>query len=312
MFDFPIFPEQASTFATLWGVDGLFYALTLFVGSFVVAITALLIFLGLKYQKRRGENRPSIHSENLLVEVIWSTIPLIIALGIFAWGAVTYYDFRNIPENTIDISVIGKQWMWKIQHGNGSREVNTLHVPIGRPVKLTMTSQDVIHSFFVPAFRIKQDVLPAKYTTQWFEATKTGDFRIFCAEYCGTAHSTMIGMVTVMEASDYEQWLSGGSALSPVDAGAALFQQMGCVTCHASDDINRGPSLTNVYGNDIELNDGTAVLADEDYIRESIVNPTAKVVDGYVPLMPVNFRTQLSDEDILNLLEYIKSLSDEQ
>lgn len=312
MFDFPIFPEQASTFATFSGVDGLFYALTIFTGVFVVGITALLIALGIKYQKRPGENRPSVHGENLMIEIVWSIIPLVISMGIFAWGAVTYYDFRNIPENTIDISVIGKQWMWKVQHSNGVREVNALHVPIGRPVKLTMTSQDVIHSFFVPAFRVKQDVLPAKYTTMWFEATKTGDFRIFCAEYCGTGHSTMMGMVTVMEPADYEQWLSGGTALSPVDAGAALFAQMGCVTCHASDDVNRGPSLTNVYGHDAALTDGTSVFADAEYIRESIVNPAAKVVAGYVPLMPANFGTQLSDEDILNLLEYIKSLSDAQ
>jgi cytochrome c oxidase subunit 2 len=312
MFDFPIFPERASTFATFTGVDGLFYALTIFTAAFVIGITILLIALGLKYQKRPGENRPSVHSENLMVEIVWSIIPLVIALGIFVWGAVIYVDYRNIPENTIDISVIGKQWMWKIQHPNGAREVNALHIPVGRPIKLTMTSQDVIHSFYVPAFRVKQDLLPAKYTTMWFEATKTGDFRILCAEYCGTEHSTMMGMVTVLEPADYETWLSGGSALSPVAAGEALFQQMGCVTCHASDDVNRGPSLTNVYGHDVALNDGSVVEADDEYIRESIVNPTAKVVEGFAPLMPANFGAQLSDEDILNLVEYIKSLSDEQ
>ncbi len=310
MFDFPLLPESASTFASFAGADGLFYALTLFVGAFCIGITALIIILGLKYKQRPGDGRKSVHLENMQVEIIWSVIPLIISLGIFAWGAVIFKDYRSIPDNTIDISVIGKRWMWKVQHPNGIREVNQLHVPRGKPVKLTMTSQDVIHSFFVPAFRVKQDVMPAVYTTLWFEATKTGDFHLFCAEYCGTDHSTMVGTVTVMEPADYEQWLGGASALTPAQAGEALFHLMGCASCHASGDESRGPQLDNVFGHEVQLRGEDPIIADETYLRQSIVDPAAKVVEGYVPLMPATYAAQLEEEDILDLIAYIKSLSD--
>lgn len=305
MVNFPILPEQASTFAE--HVDPMFWALSIFSVVFCVGITILLIALGIRFRQKH-DGRKSIHVENLPLELTWSVIPMVLALGIFAWGAVLYYDFANVPENTLDISVIGKQWMWKLQHPNGVREVNELHIPVGKAVKLTMTSQDVIHSFFVPAFRVKQDVLPAKYTQLWFEATKVGTYPLFCAEYCGTQHSTMGGYVHVMEPADYELWLSGGPALSPVAAGEALFSQMGCATCHAAGDASRGPQLNGVFGSEVKFKDGTSLIADEDYIHESIVSPTAKIVDGYAALMPGNFGSQLSDEDILNLVAYIKSL----
>lgn len=304
--NFSIIPEQASTFAP--NVDLLFYALTAFVSIFTVGVTAVLIILGIKFKAEPG--RKSEHVENLKLELLWSAIPAVIALVIFAWGAILYFDYRNIPENTLDINVMGKQWMWKVQHANGRREVNELHVPIGKPVKLTMTSQDVLHDFYIPAFRVKQDALPAKYTDMWFEATKIGTFPIFCAEYCGTDHSLMGGTVTVMSQDDYQEWLQGGPPVTPVQAGETLFQQMGCITCHDAGSASRGPLLTNVYGHEVKLRGGETLVADEEYLRESIMSPSKKVVDGFAPLMPTF--PNLNDEDILNLIAYIKSLSDSQ
>ena len=304
--NFSIIPEQASTIAP--HVDLLFYTLTAFVGLFTVGITAILIVLGLKYKAEPG--RKSEHIESLKLELIWSAIPAVIALLIFAWGAVIYYDYRNIPENTLDINVMGKQWMWKIQHPNGRREVNELHIPVNKAIKVTMTSQDVLHDFYIPAFRVKQDALPAKYTDMWFESTKIGKYPIFCAEYCGTGHSVMGGTVTVMSQDDYQEWLQGGPPVTPVQAGETLFQQMGCVTCHDAGAASRGPLLTNVYGHEVKIRGGETLIADENYLRESIMTPSKKVVDGFSPLMPTF--PNLNDEDILNLIAFIKSLSDKQ
>ncbi len=304
--NFPLIPEQASTFAP--NVDLMFYALTAFVGLFTIGITGVVIFLGIKYKAEPG--RKSVHMESMKLELLWTVIPAIIALGIFVWGAIIYFDYQNIPENTLDINVIGKQWMWKIQHGNGKREVNELHVPVNKAVKLTMTSQDVIHDFYIPAFRVKQDVLPAKYTEMWFEATKVGTYPVFCAEYCGTQHSTMDGIVVVMEQDDYQEWLQGGPPVTPAQAGETIFQQMGCITCHDAGAASRGPILNGVFGREVALRGGETVVADEEYIRESIMTPSAKIADGYAPLMPTF--PNLDEEDILNIIAYIKSLSDEQ
>lgn len=304
--NFSIIPEQASTIAP--HADLLFYALTALVGLFTVGITAILIVLGLKYKAEPG--RKSAHIESLKLELLWSAIPAVIALLIFAWGAVLYYDYRTIPENTLDINVMGKQWMWKIQHPNGRREVNELHIPVNKPVKITMTSQDVLHDFYIPAFRVKQDALPAKYTDMWFESTKIGKYPIFCAEYCGTGHSVMGGTVTVLSQDDYQEWLQGGPPVTPVQAGETLFQQMGCVTCHDAGAASRGPQLTNVFAHEVKIRGGETVVADEDYLRESIKTPSKKVVDGFSPLMPTF--PNLNDEDILNLIAFIKSLSDKQ
>ncbi len=307
MRSFPyILPEQASTYAER--VDPLFYTLTIFVGVFTITILGILIYFGLRYRKLKGENRPSVHQDIMPLELTWTAIPTVIALAIFAWGSVLYYDYSNIPENTLDINVIGKRWMWKMQHPNGLREVNKLHIPVGQPVKLTMTSQDVIHSFYVPAFRVKQDVLPARYTTLWFEATRTGTFPLFCAEYCGTDHSTMVGEVVVMEPHEYEQWLEGGPALSPVAAGEQLFQQQGCYTCHMAGEFSRGPALDDLFGNEVRLRTGEMVIADEEYLRESITNPSAKVVEGYAPIMP-SF-ANLSEDQVMDLVAYIKTLTE--
>ena len=309
MLNFKLLPDSASTFVPL--TDPLYWFLAIFVGGFTIVVSLLFVFLGIKYRQIPGSGRKSVHVEAMALEITWSIIPAIIAVGIFFWGAFVFYDVRTVPENTIDMTVIGKQWMWKVQHPNGMREVNELHMPLGRPVKLTMTSQDVIHSFYIPAFRAKQDVLPARYTTMWFEATKPGEYPLFCAEYCGTEHSTMGGTVYVMQPDEYEEWLSGGPALTPVAAGEALFNQMGCATCHAAGDASRGPQLNGVFGHEVTLRGGDTVVADEEYIRESILEPGLRVVEGYSPLMPI-FKNQLSDEDVTNLVAYIKSLSESQ
>jgi cytochrome c oxidase subunit 2 len=304
---FPLLPESASTFAAL--TDPLFWALTIFVMLFAIGVTLVLVFLGVKYRQIPGSGRKSEHIENMTLEVIWSGIPLLISICLFFWGAYIFVKVYTVPENAMEVNVIAKQWMWKMQHPNGKREVNTLHLPVDEPVKLIMTSQDVLHSFYVPAFRAKQDVLPARYTQMWFQPTKIGEYHLFCAEYCGTNHSTMGGKVIVMSRPDYEQWLEGGSALNPVDAGALLFDQNGCATCHAAGANQRGPSLENVFGHEVELSTGDVIIVDEEYVRESILNPNAKIVKGFSPLMS-SFQGILSEDDIMNLIAYIKSLSD--
>jgi cytochrome c oxidase subunit 2 len=207
----------------------------------------------------------------------------------------------------MEVYVVGKRWMWKTQHMTGQREINELHVPIGIPVKLTMTSEDVIHSFFIPAFRVKQDAVPGRYTTAWFEATKAGEYHLFCAEYCGTKHSQMIGSIKVMEPGAFQTWLAGGTAGSPAQEGEKLFQSLACITCHRADSQGRGPRLEGLFGKTVRLTGGATVVADADYIRESILNPTAKVVDGYQPIMPT-FQGLVSEEGVMQLIAYIQSL----
>jgi len=305
MLNFPLFPEQASTFAPK--VDLMYYSLWVFLFIFSITLVCVLVGLGIVYRQRLGSGRRSVHVENLPLELTWTVIPLVLALGIFAWGAVLYFDYADAPDNTLDISVMGKQWMWKMQHPNGLREVNELTIPINQPVKLTMWSQDVIHSFFVPAFRVKQDVLPGIYTTLWFEATKEGSYPLFCAEYCGTDHSTMGGYVHVVSRQAYEEFLEGGPALTPMARGEALFQNFGCMTCHMAGDASRGPDLYGLYGSEVRLTTGRTLIADEEYIRESILQPAVKIVEGYAPLMP-SFQGQLDDDDLASLVAYIKSL----
>jgi cytochrome c oxidase subunit 2 len=206
----------------------------------------------------------------------------------------------------MEIFVIGKQWMWKLQHPEGPMEINELHVPVGRPVKLTMTSEDVIHNFYVPAFRVQKDVVPGMYTSIWFQATETGRYHFFCNSYCGTNHALMGGYVTVMKPGDYEQWLSGGiRGESMVSAGAKLYEQLACITCHGT---GKGPPFVDLLGRTVKLSDGTTVIADEAYIRESILYPSAKIVAGYQPIMPT-YKGQVTEEQLLQLITYIKSLS---
>ena len=308
---FQLFPEAASTFAQQ--VDPLWW--------FEVAVTVvmtLLIFAGvfffaLKYRRRsEGEKTPYIHGSTKL-EILWSVIPLFVMLIMFYWGSRLYFEYYTPPPDALDVYVTGKQWMWKVQYPEGQREINELHVPVGRAVKLTMASEDVIHSFFIPAFRMKRDVVPGHFNVAWFRATKPGKYHLFCAEYCGTQHSGMIGWVTVMEPTEYQNWLSGGGVSgSMASQGEKLFQQLGCSTCHLLDEQGRCPILRNVYGNPVRLDDGRMVTADDAYVRESILNPNAKIVSGFKADIMPTFQGQVSEEGLMQLIAYIKSLSKNQ
>ncbi|MGC1789006.1 MAG: cytochrome c oxidase subunit II, partial [Terriglobales bacterium] len=243
-----------------------------------------------------------------VLELAWSIIPFFVMLTFFVWGAVIYFQERTPPANSTEVYVVAKQWMWKVEHMEGQREINELHVPTGQNVKLIMTSQDVIHSFFIPAFRIKQDVLPGRYTTLWFKATKPGRYHLFCAEYCGTMHSGMGGDIVVMEPQEYAQWMAGGASPPLQDTGKELFASLGCATCHRSDVQGRGPNLAGIYNKQVQLEDGRTVVADENYVRESILDPTAKIVNGFKPVMPT-FQGIVSEEELNALVAYVKSLS---
>jgi cytochrome c oxidase subunit 2 len=307
---FRLLPEQASTFAAR--TDALFYFLCAI--SIVVAagIIATLFYFSIRYG-RKGDERVPLkgqvinHADTRRLEILWSAIPLAIFLGIFWWGASLYANVTTVPDDALIIYVVGKRWMWKTQHVGGQREINELHIPIGRPVKLLMTSEDVIHSFYVPAFRVKTDVLPGRYTTMWFEATKLGDFQLFCAEYCGTKHSQMIGRIVVMEPNAFQTWLGGGAGGTLAEAGEKRFNDLGCPTCHKDDGKGRGPILRGLFGRQVKLSTGDTIVADESYIRESILEPRAKQVAGYEPVMPT-YTSQLDEEGVVELIAYIKSL----
>jgi cytochrome c oxidase subunit 2 len=306
---FSIFPERASTVAG--EVDAL-YGFLLVIGIGMTALIFFFVFFfAIKYRRKSPNDRPKEILGSLPLEVAWSVIPLIVMMVMFAWGTKLYFQSYTSPvEGALDVYITGKQWMWKVQYPGGQREINELHVPLGQAVKLTLASEDVVHSFYVPAFRLKHDVVPGSYQTFWFVPSKLGRFHIFCAEYCGTNHSRMIGWVTVMEPAAYETWLAGGSTGgSLASEGEKLFQQYGCISCHVTDSQGRCPSLRNVFGHPVVLNDGKTVLADEAYVRESILNPNAKIVKGYEhDIMPV-FQGQINEEGLLQLIAYIKSLS---
>ena len=289
-------------------VDALYVFLLLISAFMCAAIFTMILVFAIRYRRRPGVEAEQIEGSHKL-EITWSVVPLFVFLFIFSWGAFVYFQERTPPRDATTVYVVAKQWMWKIQHEEGVREINQLHVPVNRDVKLLMTSQDVIHSFYVPAFRLKQDVLPGRYTTLWFKATKPGTYHLFCAEYCGTQHSGMVGDVVVMEPAQYEAWLGGSvGAGNMASAGATLFQQLGCSTCHRSDTQGRGPDLNGAFGKKVLLEDGTTVIADEAYVRESILVPTAKVVSGFKPVMPP-FQGLVNEEQLNALVAYVKSLS---
>jgi cytochrome c oxidase subunit II len=303
----PLFPEQASTMAK--HVDNLYFFLLAVLVFFTLLVVILVALFAVKYRREKHPVAVPIHG-NIPLEITWSLIPLAIEMVIFVWGGILYFQMSRPPAASMEIYAIGKQWMWKFEHPNGTREINELHVPVGRDVKMIMTSQDVIHSFFVPAFRVKNDVIPGneRYSVAWFNATKAGEYHLFCAEYCGTLHSGMIGKVIAMDPSDYERWQSGGGGEGSMAAsGEKLFLQLGCSTCHRGDSGARGPNLNGLFGSTVQLADGRKVPADEGYIRESIQNPPAKVVAGFQPIMP-SFQGQISEEGILQLVEYVKHL----
>jgi len=303
--NFPLWPQRASTVAG--NVDALYIFLVSLSALMCALIYTLILVFAARYRRRPGRRAEQIEGSNPL-EITWSVIPLGVFVFIFVWGAVIFFQERTPPRGATEVYVVAKQWMWKLQHEEGPREINELHVPVGRDIKMIMTSQDVIHSFYVPAFRIKQDVLPGRYTTFWFRATKPGTYHLFCAEYCGTQHSGMIGSVVVMQPAQYEAWLSGGTAGAPLAVtGQRLFAELGCSTCHRSDTQGRGPDLVSVYGKKVLLDDGRTLVADENYVRESILTPGAKVVSGFKPIMPT-FQGMVSDEQLNALLAYIKSL----
>jgi cytochrome c oxidase subunit 2 len=306
----PLFPEQASTFAP--EVDHLLLFLLAVAVFFTVLIFGAIFYFAIRYRRRSENELPRHVHTGLALEIVWSVIPFGLTMVMFTWGASIFFKESRPPDNALQIYVVGKQWMWKLQHMEGQREINELHVPLGRSIKLTMTSEDVIHSFFVPAFRTKQDVVPGKYSTTWWTPTKAGKYHLFCAEYCGTNHSRMIGWIYVMEPQEYQKWLSGGTFTGTLaENGEKLFTDLACSNCHKADGSGRCPSLAGLYGKDVHLADGRTVRADEAYIRESILQPNAKVVAGYQPVMPT-FQGLVTEEGVLSLIEYIKSQSPRQ
>lgn len=303
----PLFPEQASTFA--WQIDYLYFYLLAISVFFTVVITLGIAVFAIVYREKEKFATPEEIHGSMALEIAWSFIPFVISMTIFLGGAVIYYQQYKTPADGMEIYVVGKQWMWKAQHSTGQREINELHVPIGRKIKLTMTTEDVLHDFYVPAFRTKADVVPGRYTYLWFEATQTGRFHLYCAEYCGLNHSGMGGWVTVMEQKDFDNWLSGDTSnLTPVESGKDLFQnKLGCASCHAGGKDQRGAKLEGLFGTDVKLTSGQTVKADEEYIRNSILNPSGQIVEGYSPIMPT-FKGQVTEEQLTHLVAYIKSL----
>ena len=306
---FPLFPERASAMAA--EIDALYFFALGITAFFSLLIAVLVLYFASRYHRRHPDEIGEPDRAAVWLEVVWSVIPLAILLFMFAWGAKVFFEARRVPADAREYFVVGKQWMWKFQHPEGHREINTLHVPVGEPIKLTMGSEDVIHSFFLPEFRVKQDVIPGRYTTMWFEADKTGTFRIFCAEYCGAEHSLMRGSLVVMEPEEYARWLEREQPTETMAmSGEQLFSKYVCDTCHKPDSAALAPQLAGLVGHRVELADGSTVVADLDYLRESILNPSAKVVAGYNPVMPT-YQGQINEEELVQLLSYIRSLSDE-
>ena len=315
LWELPLMPQQASTIAEK--VDALYLFLWGLTAFFTLLIFVLILVFAVKYKRGKVADRSNAPDTDHKLEAVWIVVPLAISLVIFGWATSIFFEQVRPPADAVEYFATGKQWMWKFQSPEGKREVNELHVPKGRNIKVTMTSEDVLHDLFFPAFRTKADVLPGRYTNVWFNATKTGTFHIFCAEYCGMQHSLMIGKVIVMEPDEYERWLTSAASgtagqatadasETPAQAGERLFTQYGCQTCHQGASGTLGPSLAGVYGSEVELQNGEKVKADDDYMRESILNSSAKIVKGYQGVMP-NFKGQISEEEVMNLIAYIKA-----
>jgi cytochrome c oxidase subunit II len=306
MSESPLFPEAASTIATQ--VDALYFFLLGLAAFFSLLIAGLIVYFAIKYRRRSPREIGQKMSPHYALEITWTVVPFLITMVLFVWASRVYVAMTTPPNETLNVYVVAKQWMWKFQHLNGQREINELHLPVGRDVKLIATSEDVIHDFFVPAFRTKADVLPGRYVTIWFHPTKAGRYRLFCAEYCGTRHSGMTGEVVVMDPPEYQAWLSGGATQQTLsEAGQQLFSDLACNTCHRPDLKGRGPVLEGLFGSMVTLQSGEKITADEAYIRESILLPAAKITAGYQPIMPT-FQGQVSEEQLLALVEYVKSL----
>jgi cytochrome c oxidase subunit 2 len=323
VWSFPLFPPSASSIAP--NVDAVFWTLIALSVAILLPLFACIVYLAVKYRRGSPAVRTDPPDTSRTLELIWMLGPLAILTPLFLWASWTYFRQVVAPADALEITVVSKQWMWKFQHPGGQSEINELHVPLGQPVRLTMISQDVIHSFFVPAFRVKQDLLPGRYTSVWFAATQLGSFHLFCAEYCGMGHAIMTGRIIVVTPTEYEQWLSGAPLLasaattssntadSPQIGGAdrtgqgrKAFTSLGCVQCHAGEGAS-APPLAGIFGSTVHLSDGRTVTADENYLRESILEPRAQVVAGFAPVMP-SYRGQLSEEELLQLIAYLKSL----
>ena len=306
---FSLFPTAASTGAQ--SVDVLFWALMGLSLCFAVPICGLLILFSVKYRHGRKVDRSNPPAYNRALEAAWILTPTVLGICFFVWAAKLYYVNSRPPADALDVYVVAKQWMWKLQHPSGRREIDELHVPVGRAIRLTMTSEDVIHDFFVPAFRVKQDVLPGRYTTMWFTPTRVGRYHLFCAEYCGTFHSRMGGWVYVMKPADYARWLTQGDA-QPVmtSSGQKLFQNLGCSGCHGDSSSVRAPSLDGIYNKPVAIQDGAStrvILADDTYLHDSIVQPEKDIAAGYQPLMP-SYKGRISEEEMLQIVAYLKTL----
>ncbi|WP_156678108.1 cytochrome c oxidase subunit II [Sphingomonas profundi] len=297
---------QASTLAPR--VDGIFWMLTGLSVAIMLLVGLLILIFSFRYRRgskaKRGPVPEKLSGE---IEIGWTVATLFVFVFVFWFAAALDTEQFEIPKDAMEIHVVAKQWMWKLEHPNGAREINALHVPVGVPVKLVMTSQDVIHSFFVPAFRTKQDVLPGRYVQAWFQASKVGTYHLFCTEYCGTDHSRMIGGIIVQSPADYARWSSGqpqGDSLA--DQGAGLFVAMGCTGCHGGSAVVRAPSLAGLYGRAVPVGDGRFVTADEGYLRDSILLPQKDIVAGYAPVMP-SYQGVASEDDVVKLVAYLKS-----
>jgi cytochrome c oxidase subunit II len=303
----PIFPDSASSNAA--NVDALYFFLTGMSLFFLALIFVPLVYFLFKYRRGHPADRSPLQVSTMKLEVVWTIIPLFLALGIFAWGARVFYDMQVPPPDSLEINVVGKQWMWKIQHQQGNREINELHLPVGRTVRLTLASEDVIHSFYIPAFRIKQDVVPGRFTSVWFKPTRVGQYHLFCSELCGADHSRMTGVVTVMEPVAFQKWLiQGAPGNTLAQAGARLFRELGCSGCHFGSTEVRAPRLENIYSKTIPLSDGSMVRVDDRYLRDSILMPASQVVAGYTPVMPT-FQGHITEEELLQVIAYLKTLS---
>jgi cytochrome c oxidase subunit 2 len=319
-----LFPEQASTFAA--EIDRIYLVLTVLSLIFAVPIAALIVYFGVRYRRGANIDRTGALTESTRLELSWIVLLVVLSIGVYIWSTTLYVRMYAMPDDALDVYVLGRQWMWQISYPTGQRAINVLHVPVGRPVRLTMISQDVIHSFYVPAFRTKHDVVPGRYSVMWFEATAAGEYDLFCAEYCGTEHSGMVGKVIALEPRQYEEWLRThavggadpipeGAAGAPVQApqtmaetGEQLFVNLGCNTCHRPTGQGIGPSLVGLLGSEVELESGETLIADAGYIRRSILDPRAQIVAGYPPVMPT-YEGQIDEQAIFSLVEYISSLN---
>src|SRR6185436_3360704 len=307
IFGVPVFPDQASTFAK--DVDAQYFFILAVCSFFALTVAISVIYFGLRYRRKREGQVGARFEGSLPLELLWSVIPTVIAMVMFGWGASVFYHIRRPPDDAMHIYAVGKQWMWKFQHLEGQREINELHIPAGRPIKVTISSEDVVHSLYFPSFRTKIDAIPGRYTELWFEATTPGTYHLFCAEYCGTNHAGMIGSVTVLEPAQYQAWLQGGGESGTMaQRGARLFEAHACNSCHLESGQGRGPSLKNIVGTTVELEDGNTAVVDDAYLRESILTSQAKIVKGFKPLMPT-FQGLISEENLLALIEHVKSMS---